>query len=195
MRWNSILVDREAPRGRDASSRPFRPVTGNRPWDIQVYGLRELDDFEPFFRDVYAHGRGDRPAAGIRHLGIRARASWNWACATARDALQACDEAVKYKRLVKGVAVRHGFEATFMAKPHSDIAGSGMHLHVSLANPDGSNAFASDDPAGSPLLRQAVGGMQALLNESMAVFAPERQLLSAFPGEFLCAGSAHLGYQ
>lgn len=164
------LIDRES-RPDGSKQPPTSAVTGNRPWDIQVYGLRELDDFEPFFRDVYAMGEQiglplesaiSEYAPGQLELGLRHRA----------DALQACDEAIKYKRLIKGVAVRHGFEATFMAKPHSDIAGSGMHLHVSLANPDGSNAFGSDDPAGTPLLRQAVGGMQAMLNESMAIFAP-----------------------
>lgn len=164
------LIDRES--GADGTRRPpASPVTGNRPWDIQVYGLRELDDFEPFFRDLYSMGEViglplesaiSEYAPGQLELGLQHRA----------DALRACDEAIQYKRLVKGVAVRHGFEASFMAKPHSDIAGSGMHLHVSLANADGSNAFASDDPAGSPLLRQAIGGMQAMLDESMAVFAP-----------------------
>jgi glutamine synthetase len=59
-----------------------------------------------------------------------------------------------------------------MAKPFSDAAGSGMHLHVSLADSQGANAFASDDPSGSELLKFGIGGMQALLNESMAVFAP-----------------------
>jgi glutamine synthetase len=33
---------------------PASPVTGYRPSDIQVYGLRELDDFQPFFRDLYS---------------------------------------------------------------------------------------------------------------------------------------------
>jgi glutamine synthetase len=150
---------------------PVSPVTGHRPWDIQVYGLRELDDFQPFFRDLYAQGEAiglplesaiSEYAPGQLELGLVHR----------EDALRACDEAILYKRLVKGTAIRHGFEATFMAKPHSDLAGSGMHLHVSLANPDGSNAFASDDPSGSPLLKHAIGGMQAMLNESMAIFAP-----------------------
>ncbi len=164
------LVDRET-RADGARQAPISPITGRRPSDIQVYGLRELDDFAPFFRDLYDAGeRMGLPlesaiseyAPGQLELGLRHRA----------DALKACDEAVKYKRLVKGIALRHGFEATFMAKPHADLAGSGMHLHVSLADDKGHNAFASDDPAGSPLLAQAIGGMQALLNESMAIFAP-----------------------
>ena len=36
----------------------------------------------------------------------------------------------------------------------------------------GVNACASDDPQGSELLRHAIGGMKALLPESMAIFAP-----------------------
>ncbi|HEX9446605.1 MAG TPA: glutamine synthetase family protein [Dongiaceae bacterium] len=165
-----FLVDKQvAPDG--GKQPPASPITGHRPWDTQCYGLRELDDFEPFFRDVYAFGEEvglpvesaiSENAPGQLELGLRHRA----------DAMRACDDAIIYKRMVKGVAIRHGVEATFMAKPHNDIAGSGMHLHVSLADEHGNNAFASDAPEGSELLKFAVGGMQAMLEDSMAVFAP-----------------------
>ncbi len=150
---------------------PASPVTGYRPWDIQVYGLRELDDLGPYFRDLYAacDTQGipvetaiSEYAPGQLELTLRHRP----------DALRATDEAIMYKRAVKGVAIQHGVEATFMAKPFSDIAGSGMHLHVSLADKAGRNAFASEAPEGTELLKYAVGGMQAMLNDSMAVFAP-----------------------
>jgi glutamine synthetase len=63
-------------------------------------------------------------------------------------------------------------EATFMAKPFAERAGSGLHLHVSVNDAQGRNIFASEDPTGSPALRHAVGGMKALLADSMAIFAP-----------------------
>jgi len=88
------------------------------------------------------------------------------------DAVRAADEAVAYKRIAKGVAVRHGVEATFMAKPFSERAGSGLHLHVSVNDANGDNIFASEDPAGTPALRHAVGGMKATLADGMAIFAP-----------------------
>jgi glutamine synthetase len=150
---------------------PASPVTGYRPWDIQVYGLRELDDQAPFFRDLYAacDTQGipvetaiSEYAPGQLELTLRHRP----------DALRATDEAIMFKRAVKGVAVQHGLEATFMAKPFSAIAGSGMHLHVSLADKAGNNVFASEAPEGTELLKFAVGGMQALLNDAMAVYAP-----------------------
>ncbi|MBM4217828.1 MAG: glutamine synthetase, partial [Gammaproteobacteria bacterium] len=36
----------------------------------------------------------------------------------------------------------------------------------------GQNLFASDDPAGTPLLRHAIGGLKATMAESLLVFAP-----------------------
>jgi len=165
-----FLVDRDSlPDG--GKQAPVSPITGHRQRDIQAYGLRELDDFEPFFRDVYTYGEEaglplessiSEYAQGQMELGLRHRA----------DAVRACDDAVIYKRLVKGAAIRHGFEATFMAKPRNDIAGSGMHLHVSLTDAQGNNAFGSEAPEGTDLLRFAVGGMKTMLEDTMAVFAP-----------------------
>jgi glutamine synthetase len=63
-------------------------------------------------------------------------------------------------------------EATFMAKPFADLAGSGMHLHVSVNDKAGKNIFASEKPEGEPVLAHAVGGMKALLGDSMAIYAP-----------------------
>jgi glutamine synthetase len=59
-----------------------------------------------------------------------------------------------------------------MAKPFTARAGSGLHVHVSLNDAQGRNLFAAEDPAGTPSLRQAIGGMKATMPESMAVFAP-----------------------
>jgi glutamine synthetase len=79
---------------------------------------------------------------------------------------------VMFKRLLRGVAAKHGLIACFMAKPFTNRAGSGLHVHLSANDSRGVNAFASDDPAGTPALRHAIGGMQATMAESMAVFAP-----------------------
>ncbi len=59
-----------------------------------------------------------------------------------------------------------------MAKPFDDLAGTGMHMHVSLADKDGNNLFASEAPDGTPLLRQAVGGMLDTLLDSLLMFCP-----------------------
>lgn len=159
-------------RARDGTVRPARPgYSRDTPRNVEVYGLRELDDFRPFFDALYAATDAqDIPlesaisefAPGQFELTLRHKP----------DALRACDDAIMYKRLVKAVAQQHGLEATFMAKPFAEQAGSGMHIHVSVNDGSGTNIFASDDPEGTPALRHAIGGMIGTVGDAFALFAP-----------------------
>jgi glutamine synthetase len=88
------------------------------------------------------------------------------------DPLQACDEAMMFKRLVKGVAESHGLIASFMAKPYKEYTGCGMHIHISLADSAGNNLFAEGEVTRNPWMRHAIGGMQATMADGMAIFAP-----------------------
>jgi glutamine synthetase len=56
------------------------------------------------------------------------------------NALEACDNIQTFKIVVKNVARRHGFHATFMPKPIQGINGSGMHTNCSLST-EGKNLF------------------------------------------------------
>lgn len=56
------------------------------------------------------------------------------------DALQAADNVITLKFIIKAIAERFGLHATFMPKPIFGINGSGMHVHQSLSR-DGKNAF------------------------------------------------------
>jgi glutamine synthetase len=147
------------------------PATGERPNLHGVYGLRELEDFSGFLRGLWSAA----DVQGVPLEGAIAEYAPGQLELTLKhgpDALRAADEALMYKRIAKGVAVRHGAEATFMAKPFGERAGSGLHLHVSVNDAAGENIFASDDPAGTQALRHAIGGMKSLLADSMAIFAP-----------------------
>jgi glutamine synthetase len=144
---------------------------GERPRGHEVYGLRELEDHAGFLRALWAAA----DAQGVPLEGAISEYAPGQIELTLRhgpDALRAADEAVMYKRLAKGVAARHGAEATFMAKPFAERAGSGLHLHVSVQDATGANIFASGDPAGAAPLGHAVGGLKATLGEAMAIFAP-----------------------
>ncbi len=88
------------------------------------------------------------------------------------NALLAADDAVFFKRIVKGFARNHGFTANFMAKPDGISAGSGMHLHFSLLDSEGRNLFDNGDEDGSDMLRSAVAGLLAAMEESTLIFAP-----------------------
>ncbi len=171
------LLDRE----RDANGRPLPALqmNGIRPEAPQVYGVYELEQLQPFLDDLYA-------ACEVQGLPVRTAIS-EYAPGQVEltlehrfDVLQAIDEGVRYKRLVKGVANQHGLQACFMAKPFADRAGSGLHLHVSLADAAGNNLFASEDIHGTPLLRHAIGGMKACLLDSLALFCPNANSFRRF---------------
>jgi glutamine synthetase len=160
----------DATAGADGRPRPARDTDGGRPRQTQVYGLRELEQIEPFLADLYS---------ACRAQGIPARTAISEYAPGQVEitlehgpALQAMDQAVRYKRIVKGVANAHGMNACFMAKPFSGISGSGMHMHLSIADEAGSNLFASEDEAGTPLLRHAVAGMLGCLSDSLLFFCP-----------------------
>jgi glutamine synthetase len=74
--------------------------------------------------------------------------------------------------LVKGLARRHGFAASFMAKPYPDYAGSGMHTHFSVLDEQGRNVFDNGGPEGTPMLHNAIAGCLNGMNDSTLLFAP-----------------------
>ena len=138
---------------------------------IDSYSLTRLDDLAPVFDDVYrAAAAQGLPAETL--MSEYSPGQFEITLHHRADALRAVDEAVMFKRLLRGVAAKHGLVACFMAKPFTARAGSGLHVHVSVNDAQGRNFFASEDPAGTPALRHAIGGMKATMPESMAVFAP-----------------------
>ena len=138
---------------------------------IDAYGLSRLDDLAPVFTEVFDAARAQALPVGTL-MSEYAPGQYEITLQHRPDALAAVDEAIAFKRLLKGVAARHGLIASFMAKPFTARAGSGAHLHVSLADAAGRNLFADEDPQGTPLLRQAIAGLRSTAAESFLMFAP-----------------------
>lgn len=151
-----------------AGSAPLRPGQGER---IEAYSLSRLDELAPLFREVLDAAAAQGLPAGTV-MSEYAPGQFEITLQHRRGALAAVDEAVQFKRLLKGVAARHGCIASFMAKPFTQRAGSGAHLHLSLADEGGSNLFAAEDPCGTALLRQAIAGMMATAGDAFLAFAP-----------------------
>lgn len=57
------------------------------------------------------------------------------------NALEAADNTLTFKWVVRSIAAKNDLHATFMPKPIFGINGSGMHTNQSLFNQDGTNAF------------------------------------------------------
>jgi len=77
------------------------------------------------------------------------------------DGAAAADAVLLFRSAVKQVCRRHGYHATFMARPAlENFFSSGWHLHQSLVDlQSGDNAFASEDAALSPTARAFLGGL------------------------------------
>lgn len=159
-------------RARNGAIRPARPdYNRDTPRGVEVYGLRELHDFRPFYDALYAacDAQGIPLESAISEF---APGQCELTLRYKPDALRACDDAIMYKRVVKAVAQDHGLEACFMAKPFAEQAGSGMHIHVSMNDAAGKNLFADENPEGTPMLRHAIGGMIQSIGDAFALFAP-----------------------
>jgi glutamine synthetase len=108
---------------------------------IEAYSLSRLDALAPVFREILDAATAQGLPAGTV-MSEYAPGQFEITLQHRDDVLVAVDEAVQFKRLIKAVAARHGLIASFMAKPFTHRAGSGAHLHLSLADTDGRNAFA-----------------------------------------------------
>lgn len=149
---------------------PPSPRSGKRRLGGEILSLRALDAFDGFFSELYeAAAAMDIPAetaiseAGMGQFEINL---------VHGPAMKAADDAWLFKLLAHGMARRHGFAASFMAKPYRDHAGNGMHMHFSILDDAGRNIFDDGTEAGSDQLRAAIAGCLDAMAPSTLVFAP-----------------------
>lgn len=160
-------------RGPDGKVRPAADVLdGRESHKTEVYSVDHLHGMLPLFSDIYA-GAAKAGIEAETLISEYAPGQYELTLNYRRDVMQAADDLVRLKRIVRQQARAHGVVACFMAKPVEEYAGSGMHFHVSLTDEAGSNIFAEAPGQGwtEPLLH-ALGGLRATMGESMLVFAP-----------------------
>jgi glutamine synthetase len=150
---------------------PLDPRSGKRETVASVYGIDDLDRYEAFLSAL-------TEAATTQNVPVSATSKeyspgqFEANLKHQTDALRAADHAVFLKQIVRAAARSAGFEATFMAKPYVDNAGTGLHIHLSLVDEQGRNIFDNGTSEGTEALRHAIAGLQTLMPESMALFAP-----------------------
>jgi glutamine synthetase len=164
------------------SDDPSRPHT---------FGFEEMDTLSPFIDDVYriCEVQGlpvdtvmKESGPGQFEINLKHRT----------DAVAAALDGLLLKRAVKAAARAHQLEATFMAKPHHDWAGSGMHVHLSLLDKSGHNVFAGDPI--SPLFRHALGGMRETMADFMAIWAQSANAYRRYVPKSYVSMAAHWGF-
>ncbi len=150
---------------------PPSPRSGKRRPGADTLALRALDAFDRFFTDLYdACEAMDIDAdTAISESGI---GQFEINLLHSADVLKIADDTWLFKMLVRGLARRHGFAASFMAKPYTEQAGSGMHMHFSVIDDEGRNLFDDGGPKGSELLHQAIAGCLKHMPDMMLLLAP-----------------------
>jgi glutamine synthetase len=150
---------------------PVSPLTGRREFKTQINSMTDLNQFSSVLAEIDSVCRAQAVPATTA-LAEYGPGQYEVNLHHSADVLAACDQAIRFKRIVKSVARRNGFDATFLAKPYRDMAGSGLHIHVSLLDADGRNDFAAAQPTDSAALRHAVAGSLATLADGLAICAP-----------------------
>ncbi|MFH9661366.1 glutamine synthetase family protein [Streptomyces sp. NPDC017248] len=101
------------------------------------------------------------------------------------EALVTCDQHALYKTGAKEIAAQEGVSLTFMAK-YNEREGNSCHIHLSLADADGTNVMAGDGPGGmSDVMRHFLAGQLAALRDFALLYAPNINSYKRFqPGSF-----------
>lgn len=93
--------------------------------------------------------------------------------------VEACDNVQTFKQVVKFIARKNGYYATFMPKPLFGVNGSGMHTNCSLSDADGNNLFFDEkDPLKLSLLaRKWISG---ILNHARGMSAVTNPTVNSY---------------
>jgi glutamine synthetase len=152
------------------------PVGGN------TYGLDVLNHHSAMMEDLrLACELQDLPFDGV--VKESAPSQYEINMQHVDNPVLAAKQIMMMKRLIKGVASKHGLIASFMSKPFEEEAGNGMHVHCSVLDEAGVNVFDDGTERGTPLLHNAIGGCMAHMGESVAIFSPSYNAYRRFqPG-------------
>ncbi len=167
-----FLVERSADGGLRPAGVPGG--AGAREHALEIASLERTAMFAPYFDALFDACAAQRiPVTGHGHESAPGQYEVNFAPG---EPLAMADAVWRFKRLARETAVRHGFLASFIAKPFADQPGTGMHWHASLQHAHGPhaglNAFVDAQGRDRPQLAHFIGGLQAHAPAAMALLAP-----------------------
>ena len=111
--------------------------------------------------------------------------------------VRAADDLMTVKEELRALARAAGFIATFMPKLYTDMPGCGLHVHLGVSSPDGSNAIQGDGPVGLSALGQSfVAGLLAHARGLSGLAAPtvnsyKRLLPGSWSPAHICYGGSN----
>ncbi|MGY5450956.1 glutamine synthetase family protein [Agarivorans sp. MS3-6] len=185
--WEFYLLDAAA--DTEQPLPPLLPLSQQRMEQTQVYSLDELDEFAEFIQDIqrYCHTQ-NIPSDNV--IAEYAPGQFEVTLQHQTDPLLACDQAILLKRAIKAVAKKHGYNATFMAKPYAEHSGNGCHVHISMLDAQGKNVFAED----LGVLHYALAGLLDTMPQAIALLAPNANSYRRFQPDMFVPLQANWGW-
>lgn len=170
------------------------PITRRRFDTADLMSVDHLDHLDLFLTDLHLACEEQGIAADTM-VSENAASQYEVNLLHVDDPVRAADDTVLFKRLIRGVARKHGFGATFMAKPYGDQAGNSMHIHFSLIDQDGNNVFNDGTIEGADIMKHAVGGLLRRMSETTLAFAPHFNSYKRLRPESLAPININWGYE
>ena len=138
----------------------------------EAFSLERTSHFEAYFDELYAACEALAiPVSGHSHESALSQFEVNFRPGAP---LAQADAVFRFKRVAREIAARHGFLASFAAKPFLDQPGTGMHWHFSVQRRGVAwpHLFAHESGESSAELGHFIAGLQAHAPAAMAFFAP-----------------------
>jgi len=176
------------------SPSPPKGKSGRRTVDRGVLSIDGITEFGPLFKDVqlYCKALGLPMDALIQEAGV-GQFEFN---ITHGDPLRIADHSAQFKRIMKWAAVKHGFLASFMAKPYPGDFGNAMHLHQSVLNvKTNKNIFADGKGKDTELFHGYIAGLQKYIPAAILFFAPYENSYLRLNTHLSCPVNTHWGVE
>ncbi|HJV71210.1 glutamine synthetase family protein [Ideonella sp.] len=168
-----FLLHREEAGGKAAlTSARAKPGAMAREAACEAFSLERAGHFEAYFDELFAACEALAiPLSGHAHESALSQFEVNFRPGAP---LAQADAVFRFKRVAREIAARHGFLASFAAKPFLDQPGTGMHWHFSVQRRGGDwpHLFAHPSGDSSNELGHFIAGLQAHTPAAMAFFAP-----------------------
>lgn len=190
----TLLARDDNPDDLPASPAPPAGKSGRTVVDRGVLSLDGIAEFGPLFDDVrqYCEAMGLPVDALVQEAGV-GQFEFNVAHG---DPLYLADVSFHFKRTMKWAAVKHGYYASFMAKPYPDDFGNAMHIHQSVVDAETDlNVFADGDGNDTELFHAHIAGIQKYAAAAMPFFAPYTNSYLRLSGKLSSPVNTHWGLE
>lgn len=188
LEFSLVDWDGKGPTHSDTNPANRAPVGGN------MYGLDILARHQPMLEDIHrACDLQDLPFDGV--VKESAPSQYEINMRHVDNPALAARQILMMKRLIKGIAAKHGLVASFMPKPFENESGNGMHMHCSIIDRNDRNIFDDGTPTGTADLLHAIAGCIRYMPDSFAIFAPSFNAFRRFQKGSHAPTSPTWGYE